>query len=388
MRSRRGITDAAFASADPTVFHVVNSLDVGGTEKQLFLLLKHLGREGFQSKVLALSKGGYWVEPIRQLGIELIELERRGSYEVRRLLALARAIRQSRATIVHTWQPAANLYGAIAARLSGAVPLVVSYRSIDRHRGLRAAVERMTFRSAAAVVCNSRALAEDLQRRDLVRAAPAVVHNGIEHADLRDSDRASARLRLGLPEDAHVVVTVGRLVPFKNHALVVEIAAEVLSRCCDCFFLLVGEGPERSRLEALARRRGVASHVLFLGQRTDVQELLSISDIFLFPSCRMPGSDGVAGEGFPNAVMEAMQAAVPCVASSASGADELFADGEAGFLLDQNDKQGFVHALLELMANGPSRDALGAQGRDIITSRFGEAAMVRKMAEIYRSLLT
>lgn len=376
-----------------TVLHVVNSLDLGGTEKQLYLLLKHLDPTVFRCKVLALSVGGYWTEPIRELGVELVEFERRGSYEFRRLFALRSAMRRCHPDLVHTWQPAGNLYGGLAARLGGCRRVILSYRSIDRHSGVKATVEAMTFRQASAVVCNSRALADDLLGRGMVSVPPAVVYNGIETHPVqsivdKDAMRMAARADLGLPTGVPVVANVGRMVPFKNQALILEVAAEVLRHRKDCIFVLIGDGPARPILEASARRLGVSDNVIFLGSRADVGSLLSLSDAFVFPSRQVPGADGVAGEGFPNALMEAMQAGLPCVASTESGAPELFEDGEAGFLLGPDDTSGFARILLRLLQDSELRSALGNRGRDIIDQRFGAAVMARNMAHVYRAVLS
>ena len=377
----------------PTVLHIVASLDIGGTEKQLYLVLKYLDRESFNSKVLALSAGGYWTGPIRDLGIELVELERRGSFEIRRLLELWRTMRGFRPDIVHTWHPGGNFYGGLAASLGGYRRLVLSYRSRDRQRRLRAVAETVMFRRASAVVCNSQGLAMDLERRDLVRgSAPTVVYNGMEPSSIgigvdSEATRLALRSELGLPAHAPVVATVGRMVPFKNQAFLIEVAAEVLRQRPDCFFLFIGDGPERPNLEALALSLGVSEHVLFLGQRTDVAALLHACDLFAFPSGQIRGSDGVAGEGFPNAVMEAMDAGLPCVASTVCGAAELFSDGEAGFLVSPDDKPGFAQAMLQLLQDPTLRSAIGSRGRDIIRERFSAESMARQMAELYKAAL-
>ena len=382
------------ARRTPVVLHVVNSLDIGGSEKQLYLLLKNMDRTRFNPKVLALSKGGYWTQPIRDLDIELIELDRRGNFEIRRLFELWRAMRRCRPDIVHTWHPGGNFYGGLAASLSGYRRLILSYRSIDRQHGLRAVVEAITFRLASAIVCNSQGLALDLTVRGLARdSSLAVVYNGMEstpRANTADAEatRQAIRADLGLPNHASVVATVGRMVPFKNQAFLIEIAGEVLQHCRNCFFLFIGDGPERPNLETLAQSRGVSEHVVFLGQRTDVAALLHASDVFAFPSKQVTGTDGVAGEGFPNAVMEAMDAGLPCVASTVSGAVELFRDADAGYLLSPDDKSGFVQALLRLLQDPVLRSSVGGRGHSIIKRRFSAETMARRMSEVYAGVLS
>ena len=375
----------------PSVLHVINSLDIGGTEKQLYLLLKHLDHSRFSSTVLALSEGGHWAARIPELGIDLLQLKRRGSFEIKRLWELTRFIRRRGPDIVHTWQPSGNLYGGIAAPIGGCRRLIVSYRSVDRHSGFRAFVEARVFGRASAVVCNSKALADDLLTRRRVASPPVVIHNGIEldggPAGVGREIGEGIRAQLGLPTSSKVVGTVGRMVPFKNQRLVVQIATEILRQREDCFFLLIGDGPTRADLEQQARRLSVSERVRFLGKRDDVPALLAACDVFLFPSRHQVGVGGVAGEGFPNAVMEAMQAGLPCIASNKSGADELFSDGEAGYLLGPDDEAGFARKLLRLLRDDRLRITLGSRGRDIIAQRFAVASMAQRMAELYSSLL-
>ncbi len=375
----------------PSVLHVINSLDIGGTEKQLFLLLKYLDRTHFVSTVLSLSEGGHWADRIKALGIELLQLERQGSYEIKRLWKLMGIIRSRRPDIVHTWQPAGNLYGGIAARLSRHRRLILSSRSVDRPSGLRAAVDVGVYAGASAVVCNSRALADDLIMRRRVTAPPVVIHNGMEFESAPSgatrADRAKIRAQLDLPASLKVIGSVGRMVPFKNQGLVIQVAARILRERNDCCFLLIGDGPTRSELEARAHRLGVSGHIRFLGQRDDVPALLAACDVFLFPSRHLIGADGVAGEGFPNALMEAMRAGLPCIASNQSGAIELFSDGEAGYLLDSDDEAGFSRTLLQLLRDDQLRIALGNRGGEIVLKRFGADTMAQHFDELYSRML-
>ena len=371
-----------------TVMHVINSLDIGGTEKQLYLLLKHLDRQRFHPVVVSLSKGGFWVEPIRGLGVELVELKRRGSYEVRRLMSLVGLLQRYKPTILHTWQSPGNLYGGLAGLFFRRSKCILSRRSLDDYRGLRRFVDVFVHRRSNAVVCNSKALAAGLAKRFNGKLNCVVIYNGIETGQpSRREQRLSVKREIGLPEDCKVIGSVGRMVPFKNQRLVIDAAHDVLRHRSDCYFLLVGDGPLRGELEAHARKLKVSDRVIFLGFRKDVAELLTAFDVFLFPSVNDTPDGEVFGEGFPNAVMEAMLARVPCIASTESGADELFSDGEAGFLVDPHSKDDVVEKILTLLADARMCDGMKEKGWAIIRENFSVQPMVSRFETLYDSLI-
>ena len=374
--------------ADVTVMHVINSLDIGGTEKQLYLLLKHLDRQRFRPLVVCLSRGGFWVRPIRNLGIEVIELERRGSYELKRLLTLVNLIRRRKPAVIHTWQSPGNLYGGLAALLMRHNRLVLSRRSIDEHRGMRGVADAVVHRRSSAVVCNSRRLADDLRGRFDGTLNCVVIYNGIESREpLSRASGAETKASLGLPHNCEVIGTVGRLVAFKNQRLLIDVACRIRRSRPDCYFVLAGDGPLRSELEDYTRVRNVSDRVVFLGFRADIPELLSAFDLFLFPSVTDAPDGAVFGEGFPNAVMEAMMAGIPCVASTESGAAELFGDGEAGFLIDPTDTDLAAERILTLLDDPDLREMMSARGRAIIQERFSVEPMANRFARLYDALI-
>lgn len=376
------------------IAYVIDSLDIGGTEKQFYLLLKYLNRHRFSPYVISLSPGGYWVEPIRQLGIELVELRRKRSYEFRRLYLLASLIKRYNPHIIHTFQSPANTYGVLSSFLNGRKKIIVSRRSIDpieTNSLIKKTLNHIVYRAADVVVCNAKALYEDLRARYDTKIRAVVIPNGIEPLQsFQPKNMKILKRDLGLPSSTRVLGTVGRLVPKKNHRLFLDIASEVLKRHPSTYFLVVGGGPMEMELRVYAQQLGIADRVIFTGPRDDIIQLLGIFDIFLFTSYHES-----EGEGLPNAVMEAMVSGLPCVASRSSGADELFCDGEAGYLIgetgyltDPGTKEKFIEKVLTLLEDEDLRKRMGQRGRAISKEKFSARRMVQQFEDLYASLIS
>jgi len=376
-------------SLDPQIqiLYVIASLDIGGTERQLYLLLKHLDRNRFAPHVVSLSPGGYWIQPIRDLGIELITLERRTNYELKRLISLTGMIRNRNPHIVHSYQPPANAYAGLAATMAKHSKMIASRRSFDfetQSNALKKIIDRTIYRNADAVVCNSSSLYENLKNRYGERINAVVIHNGIEMVDPPRFERASeVKNMLGVPLEAPVVGTVGRLIPIKNHRLFLDIASGVFKKRPDVYFVLVGDGPLENELRTYAETLGIADRVVFTGQRDDVPLLLNAFDIFLFTSSNHYSE----GEGLPNAVMEAMVSGLPCVASRAGGTQELFQDGEAGYLVEPEAREAYLGRTLTLLEDKILRRSMGQMGRTIIQKRYSVSAMVSQFEDLYTKVL-
>ena len=375
------------------IAYVIGSLDIGGTEKQFYLLLKYLDRQRFSPYVISLSSGGYWVEPIRKLGIEVVELKRKRSYEFRRLYLLASLIKRYHPHIIHTFQSPANMYGVLSSFLNGRKKIIVSRRSIDpieTNSLIKKNLNHIVYRTADVVVCNAIALYKDLKARYDTKIQAVVIHNGIELLESFQPENEEILKRdLGLPSSARVLGTVGRLVPKKNHRLFLDTASEVLKRHASTYFLIIGGGPMETELRVYAQQLGIADRVIFTGPRSDVIQLLGIFDIFLFTSYHEN-----EGEGLPNAVMEAMVRGLPCVASRSSGADELFCDGEAGYLIgetgyltDPGTKEKFVHKVLTLLEDENLRKRMGQRGKAICKEKFSVQRMAKQFEDLYASLI-
>lgn len=283
---------------------------------------------------------------------------------------IAAWLRAERADVLHTHHLGPALYGQVAARLVG-IPMVhtehsVEFYDVPRRRWLGAALDRV-----ATVVAVSPEVAA-WRERELGNAC-RVVENGVSlpppaPAGLRGTMRAS----LGVGADAFVVGCVARLAPEKNHRLLLE----AITAIPEAHLVLLGEGPERPLLERLVREQGLGARVHLLGARDDVARWWCAFDVAALTSTR---------EGQPLALLEAMAAGVPVVATAVGGVPELLAQG-AGELIEPGALAPLQAALLRLSHDVTARRRLAAAGLERVRARHSVEGMVSRYLELYRAL--
>jgi len=293
------------------VLHVITGLGVGGAEHQLRLLLKRLPHE---CEVVTLTNPGPVADAIRADGTPVHVLGMRGNRDLSAVPWLARLIRAGRFDLVHTHLYRACVYGRIAARLAGVRGVATEHSLGDGQlegrpttRAVRA-LYLATERLGRTTIAVSNTVAERLRAWGVRRIH--VVPNGIDAAELRYDPgiRAATRVRLGIPADAPVVGTVGRLVPSKR----VDELIRAMAAVPDATLLVAGDGPERAALEALARKAG--GRVVFAGATRYPRGMLCAMDVFAAPSTQ---------ETFGMAVLEALAAGLPAVYVTCPPLEEL-----------------------------------------------------------------
>jgi glycosyltransferase involved in cell wall biosynthesis len=164
----------------------------------------------------------------------------------------------------------------------------------------------------------------------------------------------------------------------KNHPALLRAAATLLQDIQEVEFILVGDGRLRPELEKMAEQLGITGHVVFLGERPDIRAVLASLDISVLTS---------TSESMPNAVLEAMAAGLPVVATRVGGTPEVVRQGETGFLVDPDDDTGFVEVLRTLLINKDLRQRFGAAGQRAARSQFGAPAIKKKYEELYAAAL-
>ena len=272
--------------------------------------------------------------------------------------------------MIHGWLFGPNLMAAIAGRLAGVPAVVIAKRNVDAFETPRQmAVQRFTHRLATHVTAVSEAVASSSVALGVPRERITVIPNGVDAARFADArpDREALGAAAGNGA-APVVGSVGCLAPRKDYATLLEALALLEQRGLRFRAALVGEGPERARLERLAGSLGLAGRVRFLGERADVERLLPAMDVFVLSSRE---------EGIPNALLEAMACGRPAVATAVGGTGEVMEDGVTGWLVPPGSAERLAAALAEAISR-PDEAA-----RRAVVERLSIAARVREHEAFY-----
>jgi len=353
---------------------VIATLERGGAEKQLALLATRLDRSRFEPSVIALSRGGPFQEELEAAGVPCRVLGLRRWNAPIGLWRLRGCIRRQRPHVVHTWMFTANAYGRVAARLAGRPPVVVGERSVHAWKGrLRLAVDRALVRWTKVVVANSPSVARSLESVGVPGAIIKVIPNAFDPlgGTARDIDA------LGDFGDAPRLVTVGRLCPPKRHDVVLRATRRIIDAYPRATLTIAGEGPQRPALEALAAELGLRDAVRMPGTVSDVPALLAESDLFLFAT---------DWEGLPNAVIEAMYAGAPVVATASPGVIDVVEDGATGLLTAGVEPEALAAGALELLGSAGRMKALAKRARGVVLERYSVERMVGAYQALYERL--
>ena len=328
------------------VLHVITGLAAGGAEQQLRLLLRH---QDAATEVAALTNLGSVAQAIRADGTVVHDIGMHGNTDVPALPRLVRLIRRGRFDLVHTHLYRACVYGRVAARLAGVAGVVATEHSLGddhiegRHitppiRALYLATERL----GATTIAVSVAVAERLAAWGVAASRIDLIPNGIEVGAYRfdAARRARVRRQLGIAPDRFVVGSVGRLVPGKRTELVLR----ALHRQSGVTAVIVGDGPERPMLSALAAELGV--DVVFTGESMDVPALLSTMDFMVAPS---------AEETFGLAVIEGLAAGLPVCYAACPALDDLPTGSAPGAQRLPPEPDAIGHAIATAMRQEPLR---------------------------------
>lgn len=365
------------------VLHVVDCLNVGGTERQMFELLRRLDKTRFRPLVATFKTGGELLPSLRGLGITPIVFPLKGSltqpntlFQIARMALLCR---RENVRIVHAHDFYSNVVGTSAAAL-GRVRAIASRRDLahwlspTQRRALLVALKL-----ADCVVANAQAVGALASTAESVPADKLrVIPNGI---DVERFDALAARAPDPALPDAHglprVAMVASMHLPDKGHADLLAAAKQLEDRGVKAQYLFVSDGVLRPALEQRALELGLVDRVHFLGRRADVASILSRVDLVVLPSW---------AEGFPNVVLEAMCASRPVLATNVGGIPEVLVDGVTGHLLEPRRPDLLADALAVLLAHPERLREMGRAGRRRVEETFSLDRMTDAVESIYSRL--
>lgn len=311
----------------------------------------------------------------------LPQRRRGGGGRISSLRQLVDILRTQHVDVLHCHNPRANLFGVLAGAIARTPAVLVQVHGLRRTRTfLRKLANTLIFRKASRIIAVAEAVKTDILRTNW-RVPPEkliVLENSVdcERFSRAAVSRAGARESLGLSDGAFVFGAVARLGPFKGHSFLLGAFHAVRNECPSAVLLIVGEGPQKAKLQSQAERLGLGASVRFLGYRADVPELFAAMDAFVLPS--------IDSEGMPRVILEAMAAGVPCIGTTIGGTPEVLDQGRLGVLVPPRDVQGLARAMLEVVAwPQPKRQGLIEQASRRVRTRYAHDVLRAKLAELY-----
>jgi glycosyltransferase involved in cell wall biosynthesis len=301
----------------------------------------------------------------------------RGLFEVRKLIRL---IRENHIDIMHAHGARVNLWGSLASLCTG-VPIISTEHNIDLWRDngfIFELIDRLSQKVNKYRVGVSQAVCKMLLESGMPEEKVKCIDNGIEmERFLVPKNIDEIKNNAGIKADTRIIGTVGRLVEQKGHKYLIQAARNIVNKFSYVKFLIVGDGPLRSELEALAESQGLGEKINFAGQRSDIPELLAMMDIFILPSIT---------EGLPLVILEAMASERPVIATRVSGIPFVIKDGVDGLLCNSCDVQALVEKMENLLTNKELADKLGRNGKEKALSKYRAEEMINNYSRLYMKI--
>jgi len=375
------------------ILAVIGTLDSGGCERHLLGVLPRLDKNTFEARVFTLTRRGALADEMERGGIR-VESRRRASSPQRLSLvararglcdsvaSLARELRKFQPDIVHFFLPGSYVIGAPVALFSGYRRLIMSRRSLanyQRKHRVAGFLERKLHPRMSLLLGNSRTVVEQLRGECPGSDRVELLYNGIEVGDVPSpAERRILRETLGVNDRTVALGILANLIPYKGHADLLRSCARVGPKNSNWKLFVIGRDDGiGGELKALAASLGVAERVVFLGERSDARSLLVAMDV---------GVSASHEEGFSNAILEFMAAAVPVVATNVGGNAEAVVDGTTGFVVPAADHDRMAEAITRLLQDGELRERMGMAGNRVVREKFSLSACVTAYEAVYKRI--
>lgn len=361
---------------------LITGLGVGGAEAVVRDLALHLDRSRFAPTVVTLLPRGEMGDQLEAAGIPCIALGAGTHNPILLLVRLVRLLRSLRPEILHTHLFHADMMGRIAGRIARVPIIVSSMHNVTFGGKAHELLLRITSRFVTRFIAVAAVVRDYASTHGIAPADRTdIIYNGIDIARFTNlGDKQSLRSQLGLPLDAKILVSVGRLIKQKGYVDLLSAFAQVRAELPDHDIRLVilGEGSDRGALEA-ASSAFPPETILMPGAVSNVPQYLAAADVFVMSSL---------WEGFSLALVEAALVGIPLVATSVGIAPELIHDGENGRLILPANPTELSAAIQGILRSEPSRQALlASRAQEAARNLFSETIMARAHEHLYETLL-
>ena len=365
-------------SAPPVrIAFCITDLDPGGAERALFHIVTRLDRQKWDPHVFSVT-GGVVADWFQKEQIPVKSFDSTGLPKYKVINWLAFELRQFKPEIVHGFLFHGNIVSRIAGWRAGISIRLAGHRVAEREKKWHLWVDRITKRLVTKHICVSRGVADHICAN--LRINPSqirVIPNGIE-SQSAPPQVTSVRSELGIPEEAKLVLAVGRLHRQKGFSDLISAFSGIVQQYQDAHLVIVGDGPERDALISQIRNFQLESHITLTGYRNDVAELMHAADLFVLSS---------HWEGMPNVVMQAMASGRPVVATAVEGIDELLTDEVSGLVVPRGKPSDLQKSILRLLNNPEFSRQLSRRAQDVVEKEFTWERAVEMYDELFASLV-
>ena len=366
------------------ILHLISTSGLFGAERVLLELASQSRLLGVEVSVAVVKNSRNpnteLADAVRLVGLPILVIPCEGRFDAKIARTLADEIRRTGVQVIHSHNYKSNYYARQAATETGARWIVTNHgRRAGFKLFLYALLDALMVRRADRVVAVSPKIVSQLASLGINRGVLSVIDNGVNFSRFSGLPaRADAGKALGVADDAYVIGTVGALSEEKGHRYLLQAVKSVIATIPNAVCVLVGNGPERTHLELMARELVVAQAVLFSGKRDDVPAILPRFDLFVLPSL---------SEGLPMALLEAQAAKVPVIATNVGAISEVIRDGTTGLVVPPGDATALVEAILRSHNEADKTRNMALKGYDRVKEHYSAETMALQYRELYREMI-
>lgn len=366
-----------------SVAYVTFDCKLSGVLAHLITVLRNLDKDRYCPTVFAIKEPGELAEEIRSMEVEVVVMGRAQTkkFDLGAVGELAGEFRSRRTAVVHAHFQHASRYAHLAAwRASVPARFTTVHDIMGEPKPKRNWINWGLSHIVDTIITPSAAVKEDLLRFDGIKPEQIeVIYYGIDHTRFHyPPPREEMRRRLGLPLEAKLIGTAGRLALQKGFDVLIRAMPGVLKSHPEARLLLVGSGKLEEELRAEAALLGVDAQVDFLGTRRDMPELFSAMDCFVLPSKR---------DSFPVVLLEAAATGLPCIATDDGGNPESVLDGQTGLVVPVDDSDSLAEAIVRVLDDPEQARRWGEAGRAKIERSHTARVMMDRLEALYERVL-
>jgi glycosyltransferase involved in cell wall biosynthesis len=357
------------------ILFVIANAELSGAEKQLLLLASHLDKNKFNAEICCLEGEGTFTDAIEAADIPLHIINRKRSFDLKRLFHLIRLINKEKYQIVHSFTWSANQYARLAR-------LFLRFILVSGERGrnlepinIENTIDKILSPLSNHTVFNSNIQLQKYYKEKNQKNKPvSVIFNGVDADKFIKKDESYFKSIFNLSENSILIGTVGNFSIDKNFEMFIDVCEKILTTRQNIYFVAVGDMKGRTFYQDIIRRKNLENKLILVGRRNDIEKILSGLDVFLLTS---------TSEGMPNVILEAMASEVPVISTNVDGCNEIIKNGESGFLVDIDDVNKMVSKIILLLDDSVLKKKVIQKALKTIQSKFSLEKMVINYESLY-----